>query len=115
MRLLLSLAALLAILVADSTAAKAPKPLALVERGLTRAAKAGSLDETEVAAYRAVARRAAATTRKLPSLRARNLKGALGDVAAQWRRYTRPRALTLFTMLEQNLREPGSRPLVAGR
>ena len=38
----------------------------------------------------------------LPGARARELAGVLHDVALQWRRYTRPRALALFSMLEAN-------------
>jgi hypothetical protein len=38
----------------------------------------------------------------LPGARARELGGVLHDVALQWRRYTRPRALALFSMLDAN-------------
>lgn len=115
MRLLLSLAALLALAVSDSSAAKRPTALALVGRGLDRAVAAGRLDGAEADAYRAVAGRAAAVVRTLPRVRARNLAGAVADVAAQWRAYNRPRALTLFTMLETNVEQLRGRPLVAGR
>jgi hypothetical protein len=38
----------------------------------------------------------------LPGARARELGGVLHDVALQWRRYTRPRAFALFSMLDAN-------------
>ena len=40
--------------------------------------------------------------RHLPPLRIQLLKAVSADVAAQWRRYTRPRALVLFSTLQVN-------------
>jgi hypothetical protein len=113
MRIALCLLLLLGVTAAAPDAAKRPSSLALVEKGLARAAASGRLTNGEAAAYRAVARRAADASRA-PGARGRNLAGALADVAAQWRRYEAPRALTLFTMLELNLeRPPGPRDAVA--
>jgi hypothetical protein len=53
---------------------------------------------------------------RLSGPRARELEGVLRDVAAQWRSYNRPRALTLFEMLEFNVDHfVGHGPLASGR
>src|SRR5437773_842731 len=75
-------------------------PVARAERGLERA----DLTAAEVARYRAVLRRAARAAGKLHGERHDALAGALRDVALLARAYTRPRALTLFAMLDENVR-----------
>jgi hypothetical protein len=103
MRLALA-AAVAALLVAPSAAAKPPPtPGQLVERGLTAAVGAGRLDAGRAAEYRGVLARARAAVQTLPPLRAQLLEAVIGDVAAQSRRYSAPRALTLFSTLEVNI------------
>jgi hypothetical protein len=71
-------------------------------QGLKQAVAAGKLDPAEAAGYRAVVRQASRELKTLPPQRAENLAGVLSDVAAQRDGYTKPRALTLFTMLAEN-------------
>ena len=115
MRLAVFLAALAAALgLAVSTApAKAPGSLDLVRKGLARAVEAGDLDAAEASGYQALAKRAVLELGKLPRGRADTLRGALGDVAGRWGSYTTPIALTLFSMLEVNMRELAARRLPA--
>ena len=100
----------------SALSAKSPTSIALIEKGLGAAVAAGRLTADERALYASTARRAVADLRALPPSRADELRAVLVDVAAQWRAYTRPRALTLFSTLavnRQQLAEP--RPLVTGR
>ena len=95
------LALLAAVLLAGAAPARRPpSDRALVTKGLVRAVASGGLSAEEAAGYRATVGRLPALARKLPPLRARELKGLLHDIALQWRSYTRPRALTLFSMLD---------------
>jgi D-glucuronyl C5-epimerase C-terminus len=103
MRLLLAAAAAAALLAAlPAESATRPGPAALIEQGLAAARADGRLSPTEAGAYRAVLVRARAEANRLPPLRAQLLEAVIGDVAAQWRAYTKPRALTLFTTLAVN-------------
>ncbi len=101
------------LVVPSATATKQPGPLALVVRGLERATASGALDPDEATSYRSIAARAVAEAPKLPTLRAATLRGNLADVAAQWRSYTKPWALTLFSMLAVNEHELATRALPA--
>src|SRR4051794_8822667 len=72
--------------------------------GLKAAVKTGRVAPADAARYRAILAR---TQRALPHLGGRpptELAGVLADVAAQSSRYTRARALTLFSMLDVNTR-----------
>jgi hypothetical protein len=89
-------AALLAALPAGS--AVRPAPAGLIAKGIARA----ELDPTEKALYRAVLARARGDLERLPKERADLLRKVVADVAAQWRSYTAPRALVLFSTLELN-------------
>jgi hypothetical protein len=97
-----SLLALLAavVLAGAAPARRPPSDRALVTKGLVRAVASGRLSAEEAAGYRATVGRLPALARKLPPLRARELKAVLHDIALQWRSYTRPRALTLFSTLD---------------
>jgi hypothetical protein len=92
--------ALLAVPVAGSAAR--PSPAALVRKGLTAAVARGELTPTEAAGYRATVNNVLAGAKRLPPLRRDLLLAVVGDVAAQWRAYTAPRALTLFSTLTVN-------------
>ena len=122
MRFLLAAAAaavaLLAVLPAGS--ATRPAPAALIEKGLAQAVDAGRLTPDEAGGYRAELTRARAELEDLPPLRVRLLEAVIADVAAQWRAYTRPRALALFSTLAVNTdwlathALTGPRPDIAG-
>jgi D-glucuronyl C5-epimerase C-terminus len=117
MRGALSLAvAVAAFLLAGSgsaAGASAPKTLDLIGKGLDRAVAADQLDPSVASGYEAIAKEAVNELARIPRLRSETLRGTLADVAAQWRRYTTPRALTLFSGLEVNERELADRRLPA--
>jgi hypothetical protein len=92
--------ALLAVPVAGSAAR--PSPAALIGKGLTASVQRGDLSPTEAAGYRATLANVLARAKGLPPLRTRLLEAVVGDVASQWRAYTAPRALTLFSTLTVN-------------
>jgi hypothetical protein len=92
--------ALLAVPVAGS--ATRPSPAALIRKGLTAAVDRGDLMPSEAAAYRATLANVLARSKRLPPLSGALLQTVVGDVAAQWRAYTAPRALTLFSTLTVN-------------
>src|SRR5712691_5699370 len=103
MRLVLAGAAAVALLaVLPAGSATRPTPAALIQKGLALAGAAGRLTPAEVDGYRAELARARTEAPRLPPLRATLLETVIADVAAQWRSYTRPRALTLFSTLAVN-------------
>jgi hypothetical protein len=79
-----------------------PAPPALIAKGLATAVVAGRLTSDEADAYLADLSFAQDEAKGLPPLRTALLEAVIGDVAAQWRSYTRPRALTLFSTLRVN-------------
>jgi D-glucuronyl C5-epimerase C-terminus len=91
------------LLAASVVSAPHPKPASLAEKGLTQAVAAGRLDPSDAARYRAILGRALPIASTLPPLRTRAIHDVIDDVAAQWRAYTRPRALTLFATLDENV------------
>jgi hypothetical protein len=101
--------ALLAVPVAGSAAR--PSPAALIQKGLTAAVERGALSPTEAAGYRATLANVLARSKRLPPLRTELLEAVVRDVAAQWRSYTAPRALTLFSTLTVNAEWLGSHAL----
>ncbi len=99
MRLVFAAAAAVALLAAlPAGSAPRPTPAALVAKGIERA----PLSVAEKARYEAVLGRARAEAKRLPELRAQLLRKVIVDVASQWRSYTSPRALTLFSTLDVN-------------
>ena len=92
--------ALLAVPLAGSAAR--PSPAGLIQKGLSAAVERGDLSPTEAAGYRATLANVQARSKRLPPLRTELLQAVVGDVAAQWRAYTAPRALTLFSTLTMN-------------
>ncbi len=92
--------ALLAALPAGS--AVRPAPPALIAKGLAAAVDAGRLTPGEAASYSAVLAEARGELKRVPPLRAQLLAAVIADVAAQWRAYTAPRALALFSTLSLN-------------
>ena len=120
MRLILKLACVVgALAVLAPSASSAPKlgvDVANARKGLDQAVSRGHLDPEAAVTYRASLTRAYSIWGKLSGQRARELEGVIRDVAAQSQTYNRPRALTLFSMLEFNadhFAEHG--PLASGR
>jgi hypothetical protein len=120
MRLTLKLACVVgALAVLAPSASSAPKlgaEVANARKGIDQAVGRGYLDPEAAVTYRASLTRAYSVWGKLSGQRASELEGVIRDVAAQWRTYNRPRALTLFSMLEFNadhFAEHG--PLSSGR
>ncbi|MDQ3865734.1 MAG: D-glucuronyl C5-epimerase family protein [Actinomycetota bacterium] len=70
--------------------------------GLRRAVADGRLTRAEAAHYRLILARARAVLTLLPGVRYTTLARVLALVRQQARAYNRPRALTLFRMLERN-------------
>src|SRR5262245_5928351 len=102
MRLAVAAVAAAALLAVPAGSATRPTPAALVAKGLTLAVDAGQLTPAEAVGYSGDLARAAIEARRLPPLRGRLLEAVITDVAAQWRSYTRPRALILFGTLRLN-------------
>jgi hypothetical protein len=99
---------------AAGTAAR-PSPAALIEKGLSAAVERGDLMAMEEAGYRATLANVLARAKGLPPLRRELLQAVVEDVAAQWRSYTAPRALTLFSTLTVNADWLGSHALTGPR
>jgi D-glucuronyl C5-epimerase C-terminus len=99
MRLVFAAAAAVALLaVLPAGSAVRPTAAALIEKGIARA----DLTAAEKEQYRAVLAGARTEVGRLPKARAALLRAVLADVAAQWRGYTQPRALVLFSTLAFN-------------
>ena len=103
MRLPLVAAAAVALLaVCPAGSARRPSAPALIAYGLARAVADGRLTRAEEIDYRGELARAHVAAKRMPPLRGKLLEAVIADVAAQWRVYTRPRALTLFSTLAVN-------------
>ena len=86
-----------------------------VSRGLGQAVAAGWITPVEAPGYRATLMLAVHDIASLPSAQSRALAGVLADVAAQSGSYTSPRALALFTMLQENASYFETHPVPAHR
>jgi hypothetical protein len=75
----------------------------LVRRGVTHALKQGWLKPNAAQRYRSDVSVAVKDLRALPPLRADVIAVQLSELTTLWDSYTSPRALALFTQLEQNL------------
>jgi hypothetical protein len=75
----------------------------LARRGIAAAVKNGWLKEPDAKRYRADVYLAEYGIRFLPKLRGRVLAVQLGEISAIWDSYTSPRALALFSQLEENV------------
>ena len=109
----LAIALTLAVLVSSGAAfsAAGPKRLQAVDnakRGLTAAVKGGRITPADAARYRGFLARTAFALPRLDGARNANLRAVLNDVANGADRYTTPRALTLFSMLDVNTRYFGT-------
>lgn len=96
------LIALLALLAVPSPALASARDAKQARKGLAAAVAHGRLTPAEAGRYRGAVARARALEQSLPAERAQLLGAVLAQVARYPARYTRPRALTLFSMLEVN-------------
>ena len=94
--------ALLAVLALPASAVASPGDAKRARAGLAAAVEKQRLTEAEARRYRAAVARARSLERRLPAARAEVLGAVLAQVARYRGRYTSPRALTLFSMLEAN-------------
>jgi D-glucuronyl C5-epimerase-like protein len=117
MRLILKLGAIaVALAVLAPGASSAPKlgvDVANARKGIDQAVSRGYLDPEAAVADRATLTRAYSVWGKLSGQRAHELEGVIRDVAGQWRSYNRPRALTLFSMLDFNTEYLGTHGTVS--
>jgi hypothetical protein len=98
------IAALLALVWAPTaSAARGATSAELLQRGIAHALAQHWLKPSDAAHYRRDVNRALWDERRLPKLRARLIAEQLVQLAVMWDSYTSPRALALFTQLEQNL------------
>jgi hypothetical protein len=86
-----------------SATAAASASATLARRGITAALRVGWLTAPDARRYRADVYLAQRGIRFLPKLRARVLAEQLAQVSAIWDSYTSPRALALFSQLEENV------------
>ena len=80
----------------------------LAQRGIAVGVRIGWIKPADATRYRADVYLAQRGVRFLPKLRARVLQSQLGQVSALWDSYTSPRALALFSQLEENVSYLGS-------
>jgi D-glucuronyl C5-epimerase C-terminus len=102
--LLAAVAAALALAAPASASSSASASSAtLARRGIAAAVKRGWLKQPDAQRYRAAVYLAEYGIRFLPKLRGRVLAEQLAQVSAIWDSYTSPRALALFSQLEENV------------
>ena len=96
-------AALLTLAWAPAASARTHASAELLRRGITHALAMHWVKAPEAARYRRDVNRALWDERRLPPLRSRVIESQLVQLTTQWDSFTSPRALALFTQLEQNL------------
>src|SRR5204863_10009488 len=99
----LAAAALAAAATAAAAGATAKHDALLVRRGVTHALAEQWVKPADAQRYRKDVAVAVRESSVLPRLRAAVIASQLAQLAAVWDSYTSPRALALFTQLEQNL------------
>ena len=107
-------------LVAPAAASASVGSAVLAERGIAAAVRIGWITPADGRRYRGDVYLAQRGVRFLPPLRARVLASQLAQITALWDSYTSPRALALFSQLEENVSYlqthpiPSSAPDVTG-
>ena len=86
-----------------ASAARGATSQDLLLRGISHGLARHWLKPDDAARYRRDVNRALWDERRLPKLRARVIASQLAQLTTLWDSYTSPRALALFTQLEQNL------------
>jgi len=95
--------ALLALVWAPAASARGENLPQLVRRGISHALRQHWLQPAAAARYRRDVAQAVRDESRLPPLRARVVAAQLSQLTPLWDSYTSPRALALFSQLEQNL------------
>jgi peptidoglycan hydrolase-like protein with peptidoglycan-binding domain len=95
----------------ELAAARATGDARQAERGLAAAVRARRLRDVAAARYRTVLRQSVSVLRRLPPGRSATVGLVLHDLAANAGSYDEPRALTLFAMLEANVRYLAENPV----
>src|SRR5919106_2204857 len=106
--------ALLAVLALPASAVASPGDAKRARAGLAAAVEKQRLTEAEARRYGAAVARARSLERRLPAAQAKALSAVLSQLARSGRRYTRPRALTLFITLEVNADYLAANPVPPG-
>jgi hypothetical protein len=96
-------AALFLVWAPAASAARGPMSQELLRRGIAHAVAQHWMKPSDAARYRRDVNRALWDERRLPKLRGRVIASQLAQLTTLWDSYTSPRALALFTQLEQNL------------
>ena len=96
-------AVLVLLVLAPPAAARGQSSPELLRRGIAHALAQHWLKPADAGRYRDDVARAMRDESRLPPLRARVVASQLGQLTTLWDSYTSPRALALFTQLEQNL------------
>jgi hypothetical protein len=96
-------AALVALVWAPAASAATPSGAQLLQRGIAYALARHWLKPADASRYRRDVVRAVRDESRLPPLRARVIASQLAQLQNWWDSYTSPRALALFSQLEQNL------------
>ena len=96
-------AALLALVWTPAALAAAPSSAQLLRRGIDHALERHWLKPVDASRYRSDVARAVRDESVLPPLRGRVIASQLAQLENWWDSYTSPRALALFTQLEENL------------
>ncbi|HVA31709.1 MAG TPA: D-glucuronyl C5-epimerase family protein [Gaiellaceae bacterium] len=86
-----------------ASAARGAMSAQLLERGISHSVAQHWVNRTDAARYRRDVNRAVWDERRLPKLRGRVIASQLLQLTTLWDSLTSPRALALFTQLEQNL------------
>lgn len=98
-----AVAAAIALAWAPAASAGTVSSATLLQRGIAHALAQHWLKPADAARYRNDVARATRDESRLPKLRARVIASQLAQLRTLWDSYTSPRALALFTQLEQNL------------
>ena len=109
------LASVALLLAAPASVSAADGNARRVSRGLDQAVAAGWITSIDATGYRETLTLVMHDIASLPRVRSRALGAVLADVAAQSGSYTSPRALTLFTMLQENASYFETHPVPAHR
>jgi hypothetical protein len=99
----LGAAAVIGLFVASVASATVASDSALARKGITLAAKNHWVTAEDAIRYRAAVSRAVHDVSTLPKLRGQIIASQLSQLTPMWHSYTSPRALALFSQLEQNL------------
>jgi hypothetical protein len=104
-----------ALLAAATASATAAHDVALARRGVSKALKQHWISAADAQRYRADLTQATHDLSALPRLRAQIVEAQLAQLTTLWDSYTSPRALALFSQLEQNLAYLETHVIPAGR